>query len=183
MKPERKKNRLVGYNYSSPGYYYITICSQNREKIFWTEIGNSTSSESAHNDTATSCRGEHCSPALKNHCTKYNYTQMLSTVGITVKEAIEKIPLVYTNVRVVKYCIMPNHIHMVLKIVSEDENRKLSVSQIVKQLKGVVTKKVGNGITIWQKSYYDEILFDNREKYPVYRYIEENPYNYEDDKA
>lgn len=28
---ERKRNRLKGYNYSTPGIYFLTICCQNRE--------------------------------------------------------------------------------------------------------------------------------------------------------
>ena len=30
----RKKLRLSGYDYSHPGYYFITICSNNRECLF-----------------------------------------------------------------------------------------------------------------------------------------------------
>jgi len=31
---QRKNIRLVGYNYSQAGYYFITICTCDREKIF-----------------------------------------------------------------------------------------------------------------------------------------------------
>ena len=30
----RKKNRLKEYDYSESGYYYVTICSKDGEKIF-----------------------------------------------------------------------------------------------------------------------------------------------------
>lgn len=33
MLPVRKSLRLKGHDYSSPGYYFITICTQNREPI------------------------------------------------------------------------------------------------------------------------------------------------------
>jgi len=39
-KPNRKTTRLHGYNYSSPGIYFITICTQNRECIFGEIINN-----------------------------------------------------------------------------------------------------------------------------------------------
>ena len=32
--PKRRQIRLKGYNYSLPGYYYITICTQDREQLF-----------------------------------------------------------------------------------------------------------------------------------------------------
>ncbi|MGM0497973.1 MAG: hypothetical protein ACQESJ_08650 [Bacteroidota bacterium] len=32
--PNRKSIRLKNYDYSNPGYYFITICTQNREYLF-----------------------------------------------------------------------------------------------------------------------------------------------------
>lgn len=31
--PERKQNRLMGYDYSQNGAYFITVCVQNRAEI------------------------------------------------------------------------------------------------------------------------------------------------------
>lgn len=31
--PERKPNRLKGFDYSSDGAYFITICTKNKEQI------------------------------------------------------------------------------------------------------------------------------------------------------
>ena len=37
----RKKMRLEGYDYSRNGVYFVTICTQDREGIFWnTAAGN-----------------------------------------------------------------------------------------------------------------------------------------------
>ena len=33
--PKRKQNRLTHYDYRTPGYYFITICTQNKENLFW----------------------------------------------------------------------------------------------------------------------------------------------------
>ena len=33
--PKRKRNRLSCFNYRNPGYYFITICTQNKENLFW----------------------------------------------------------------------------------------------------------------------------------------------------
>ena len=30
----RANNRLIGYDYSQTGYYYVTICTKNRQKLF-----------------------------------------------------------------------------------------------------------------------------------------------------
>ena len=31
--PQRKYTRLIGYNYSTPGAYFVTICTQSRKPI------------------------------------------------------------------------------------------------------------------------------------------------------
>lgn len=38
-RPERKPNRLPGYDYSSPGAYFITICTDKRRCILSEIVG------------------------------------------------------------------------------------------------------------------------------------------------
>lgn len=40
MTLERKSLRLHGWNYSTVGYYFITICTKNKQNIFWSFVGN-----------------------------------------------------------------------------------------------------------------------------------------------
>ena len=47
------------------------------------------------------------------------------------------------------------------------------LSRIIKQWKGVVTKKVG--FPIWQKSFYDHIIRHEEDYHMVVGYIENNP--------
>ena len=35
--PKRKNPRMVGYDYATPGYYFITICTHQKKCLFWTE--------------------------------------------------------------------------------------------------------------------------------------------------
>ena len=35
--PNRKNIRIENYDYSAPGAYFITVCTANREKIFWSD--------------------------------------------------------------------------------------------------------------------------------------------------
>lgn len=37
--PKRKQIRIENYDYSTSGAYFITICTANREKIFWNNVG------------------------------------------------------------------------------------------------------------------------------------------------
>ena len=36
---KRKPNRLSGFDYSTSGYYFITICTAEKQKIFGTVVG------------------------------------------------------------------------------------------------------------------------------------------------
>ena len=42
--PQRKSIRVKDYDYSTPGAYFITVCTANREKIFWNSVGADTMS-------------------------------------------------------------------------------------------------------------------------------------------
>ena len=37
--PNRKKNRLAGFDYSIAQAYFITICTENRRQLFWKDVG------------------------------------------------------------------------------------------------------------------------------------------------
>lgn len=34
-RPVRKRMRLRGYDYSQPGWYFVTVCTQGRQTLFW----------------------------------------------------------------------------------------------------------------------------------------------------
>lgn len=106
----------------------------------------------------------------------------LSEIGAVAKEKIELIESIYDGVVLVKYCIMPDHIHMIIFIPEySSEEKRMYLSRIVKQLKGAITKEAGQGISLWQRSYYDEIIRDKETFDNVCRYIENNPEHYLND--
>lgn len=145
----RKNLRIKGYDYSLEGYYFITICTKDRECIL---------------SKISKCRGEHCSSELTKE-------------GITVKQYIEKMKSIYKNIEIDEYIIMPNHIHMILIINKRGNN---SISQIIQQLKGIITKKLG--YSIWQKLFYEHIIRNDKEYLMIKKYIIDNPYNWNKDK-
>ena len=48
-----------------------------------------------------------------------------------------------------------------------------TISRIVKQFKGSITKQIGK--TIWQKSFYDHAVRNQRDYDEICEYIENNP--------
>lgn len=37
--PKRKQIRIEDFDYSTPGTYFITVCTANRERILWNHVG------------------------------------------------------------------------------------------------------------------------------------------------
>lgn len=167
--PKRKPIRIEGYDYSTPGAYFITVCTANREKIFWFDR-----------------RGELCSPAynIQTGDQRSPLRVELSDVGKIVDAEIQKINTVYDAVRVEKYCIMPEHIHFILSIDTDENGRTQfapTISRVMKQFKGSITKQVGR--SIWQKSFYDHGIRNQQDYDEIWAYIENNPLKYALKKA
>ena len=154
--PVRKKNRLLCYDYSSSGGYFITLCVEKHKKIL-------SSIDAEFNRV-----GERI--ALPR----------LTEIGKIVENAIEKINEKYPAVFVDKYVIMPNHIHMILRIDGGSAMRSPTIPTVINQLKGYVTKQIG--FSIWQKSFYDHIIRSEKDFLAVYQYIETNPLKWENDE-
>lgn len=112
--------------------------------------------------------GELCSP-------KY-YPRAIGYRKLIDKE-IQKIETIYDSITVDKYCIMPDHIHMILFIDTKWRTQFApTISRVVKQFKGAVTKQLG--FSIWQKSFNDKIIRNEKAYLEIWRYIDENPIKY-----
>ncbi len=153
--PKRKPLRLNGYDYSSCGAYFITLCVKDKRRIFWESVG------------ANRVRPD---------------IVPLSRIGEIVSREIQKISVIYDNVEVDKFVVMPNHVHMILSILADDHGRTQfapTVSRVVKQFKGSVTKQIG--FSPWQRSYHDHVIRNVRDYGEIWQYIDENPFRWESD--
>ena len=79
-------------------------------------------------------------------------------IGQVANECIKKINDIYKSIKLEKYIIMPNHIHMILIVGKETT---ISVARVIKQYKEYITKQIKE--SIWQKSYYDHIIRNEKD--------------------
>lgn len=93
--PKRKPTRLNGYNYSTPGIYFLTICTKDR-KQFLSKIIVGT--------------GVLCP---QNILTRY---------GEIANKHLLSMSDFYDNIKIDKYVIMPNHIHLLINIYNTDNS-------------------------------------------------------------
>ena len=78
--------------------------------------------------------------------------------------------------RLVAYCIMPDHIHILTG--PSVQHRALPLSRFIRQFKSAATHRLGKlGIAgpIWQRSFYDHILRKEEDLAQVVNYILANP--------
>ena len=99
--------------------------------------------------------------------------------GTVVEKYIKSIP------GIDKYIIMPNHIHLIIKnengtASSFAEMLSPTVSQKIKSFKILVTKTIGK--PIFQRSFYDHVIRDEKDYLRIWEYIENNPGKWTEDK-
>ena len=56
------------------------------------------------------------------------------------------------------------------------EQNKINIPRIIKQYKSIVTKQVG--YSIWQKSYYEHIIRNEKDYIKIKEYIHNNVINW-----
>ena len=152
--PKRKPTRLKGYDYSTSGAYFITICVKDRKQLLAKIVGDAV----------------HIVPQ-KN----------LSQIGIICDKHINNINIKYENVTVDKYVIMPNHIHLIIFLhgTMRASSPTNNIETIIRSFKTMVTKEIG--CSIWQRSYHDHIIRGEKDYQKIWEYIDTNPLKWESD--
>ncbi len=156
--PKRKPTRLRDFDYSKNGYYFITICSHNKRKIFSNIVGEGFP------------------------------LPQLTPQGKIANEYILKIDKKYPHIKPEKYVIMPNHIHIIISVNNNGRgNPSPTISNMVGWLKYNITKQInliiGNvGNKIFQRSFHDHIIRGDRDFLEIWNYIDSNPAKWEQDK-
>lgn len=162
--PKRKHPRLKNYDYSSNGYYFITFCVEN-PKVVLSTVG------------LTSV-GRGLDPAVAKA------TVTLTDYGKIVEEEILDVQNKYEIVKIDKYCIMPNHVHLIIIIddfgVSAGSRPRPTVPDLMKIIKSKSARRFNQldntpGRKVYQTSYMDEIIGNTKYYEEVWRYIDENP--------
>lgn len=143
--PKRKSPRIPGYDYATPNYYFITICTHDMECMF----------------------------GLPNRATVY---------GKYAEACLLEVERLYPWVKIDKYVVMPNHVHIIF-IVSEHQGHQ-QLSTVIGQYKMAVTKRIRKtepSKRVWQRSFYDHVI-RNQEGYSrIWEYIDCNPMKWEED--
>ena len=158
--PNRKRTRLQQYDYSTPGAYFITICTKNRMPLL------------SRIDVGTVVPD---GPQIT-----------LSRYGKIADNQIRGMSDFYTHITIEKYVIMPNHIHLLIRIKENGPPRTVvptrlsDISRFIGTFKRFCDREYGRNI--WQARSYDHIIRDQTDYDDIWTYIDNNPRKWKEDR-
>ena len=167
--PKRKRIRLPDYDYSTPGAYFVTICTAERRCIL-----------------STIAVGEQLAAP----------ETLLSPLGRIVDEQIRQLPIRFPSLSVDHYVIMPNHVHILLTlqgnrggtgtaVTTGGASSSPTVVAVVQALKSLTARLASDRFHVkplWQRSYHEHVVRGEDDYRQIWEYIENNPAKWAEDR-
>lgn len=166
-KYQRTSLRLPTFDYADSGYYFVTICTHNRERLFGKII---------------------CHQPELNRCGFVTKREIQITSKIRKNVSIDSFVVMPDHVHIV---FRINHgdapIFTGTPPACPYEPRRFgrsisgTISSVIAQIKSIITKRLmrlGCHHPVWQRNYYERIIRDERELFNVRMYIRNNPKKY-----
>ena len=162
MIQNRQPNRLKKYDYSKEGFYFVTICTKNRENFFG-HIENQTVILNEYGNIIKMCWFD-----LPNH-----YQNCILNEFIIMPNHIHGI-IVIDNVGTGLKPVLTNPVpNSVVK------HKNHGLSEIVRGFKTFSSRKINhllkNKKFQWQRSFYDHIIRNEKALLKIRQYIAQNP--------
>ncbi len=165
VQPKRKTTRLKEYDYSAPGWYFITICTKGKEKLLCQIVG-------------TAVPG---GPQVQ-----------LTRYGEIADRRLREMSDFYDTVKIDKFVVMPNHVHLLIRILEDCSNlREIPggpsgttvptsvIARFVGTFKRLCNRECGKNI--WQSRSYDHIIRNEADYQEIWNYIDQNPAKWQED--
>jgi len=184
MTRNRRQNRVSGYDYSQGGYYFVTVCTQDR--IEW--FGEIKKGEMVLNDIGKMAH------QLWNEIPFY-YSGIHLDTFVVMPNHIHGIIIIESSVGTTP-CGCPTRnefgqTQMFGQTRGSVPTDKLSLSDVISRYKSLVTKKYIDGVRqynwtafnkkLWQRSFYDCIIRNETSLNQICQYITNNPRQWDTD--
>jgi putative transposase len=152
----RRSVRLKKYDYSTPGAYFVTICTVGRANLFDDPV--------------------------------------LATFAA---DGWANLPQHFPTVTLDAFIVMPNHLHGIVWLSDPEDApsvdrppcpgladivRVLKSSVAMAYLRWVAEHDPNRSARIWQRSYYDHVIRDERELDQIRSYIRDNPVRWAEER-
>jgi len=147
----RKSTRLPGFDYNSPGVYYLTVCVKNRARLLSRIV-----------------------------LSKAGGSVQLLPYGQIADRIIRQMDAYYSYLTVDKYVIMPDHIHFLITItdlasanVKSNDPANTIIARFIGTFKRFCNKEYGKNI--WQDGSNDHLIRNQQDYNEKWIYIDNNP--------
>ena len=110
---------------------------------------------------------------------------VLNALGEAVKNLIETLPKFNHEVFVDAFVVMPNHVHLILKIENRPTNTDHHLGKIIGKLKSLAAREYrllkekglvrDIGSKLWQANYWEKIITSHEQLEAIRTYIVNNP--------
>ena len=179
MQPKRKSQRKQDYDYSQPGYYAATVCTQNRSCLF----GMIVAGEMLLNDAGRMI-----------HETWYDIPDHYPGIELDVMQIM---PNHLHGIIVVREvgtdpCVCPNPGTENGQTRGSVPTGCRSLPEVIKQFKTLTARRYIEGVRtygwhsfsgkLWQRSYHDRIIRNETELNKIRTYIYNNPREWDTDE-
>jgi len=174
---QRKPNRRRDIDYTRPGFYFVTVCVQNRECLLGA-IRDGTFEPNNNEEIVRRCWRD--LPNHYPHCRLHEFVVMPNHVhGI--------IEITRTNSIVGAGFNVGTGLKPVPTIAPAKSNiRRHALSEIIRGFKTFSSRAINRAdesMTFrWQRSFYDRVIRNKRELAAVTKYIKENPRHWMEDE-
>ena len=154
--PKRKPNRLANWDYSQTGVYFITINAKDNAAIFGHVVRD----------------GVLDVPQVQ-----------LSDIGQAVHDRILEMDAVYPHISVLNFCVMPNHLHLLLAVESGTSGTPSRTNEAVPAFVSTLKRYVNRAFhaQLWHRSYHDHVIRNETDYQRIWTYIDTNPHKWTDD--
>ena len=165
MKYGYKPKRLKCWDYTTPWWYFITICTKNHINYFG-EVKNGKMIPNRYGNIADSLWQQIPEHHLEVEIDEY----------VIMPNHIHGIIIINERKNVACNVSTTDNFH------SNISPKPGSLSAIVRSFKSAVSKQIhtiGNNNFHWQSRFYDRIIRNERELFQIRKYIQQNPLKFE----
>ena len=177
QKHHRRSIRLKEYDYSQQGWYFITLCTKDRKRLFGKVVDSNIK---------------------LNEWGKIAEKEWLKTAEIRKNIIIDRYIIMPNHLHGIIGIVdgeagySKGTMHRAPTVLAPPKEQfgkptTNSIPTIIRSYKAVITKTINSrrntpGSPVWQKNYYERVIRNEPEINRIRKYIIENPAKWQDDK-
>ena len=191
--PQRRSIRLRHYDYSQAGFYFVTICTHEKQALFGEIIGR----EMCLNRAGIIAQSEwHKTGLMREKIILHDFVVMPNHVHgiIEIVNSNDTTSANYPNVGA--HCVRPhsdnihdddNSVYYPNSVIGGRTQCAPTLGFVIRGYKAAVTKQIHllqsvTGQKIWQRNYHEHVIRNEASYLKIAEYVQTNPLKWHDDR-